>query len=129
MSKLRNNKFKKGLKKLALAGGALFAATSLAMAQPMISTELNGNRLTFDQPPVMQEGRVLVPLRGIFENLGADVLYTPATRTIKATADDGQTVELTLGQRQAFVDGRQVYLDVPANTINGRTMGPLRFVS
>jgi copper amine oxidase-like protein len=128
MSKPRNIKFKKSLKKLALAGGALFAATSLAVAQPSIGTELNGSRLTFDQPPVMQDGRVLVPLRGIFESLGADVLYSPANRTIKATAN-GQTVELTLGQRQAFVDGRQMYLDVPADTINGRTMVPLRFVS
>lgn len=113
---------------MALAGGAVFMAVSLASAQPMISTELNGSRINFDQPPVMQDGRVLVPLRGIFENLGADVVYTPANKTIKATAD-GQTVELTLGQRQAFVNGRQMYLDVPADTINGRTMVPLRFVS
>jgi len=124
----RHNNFKKGLRKLALAGGALFAAATMASAQPNIGTELNGQRLYFDQPPVMQEGRVLVPLRGIFENLGADVLYTPATKTIKATGD-GNTVELTLGERQAFINGRQVYLDVPAGTIGGRTMVPLRFVS
>ena len=124
----RHNNFKKGLRKLALAGGALFAAATMASAQPNIGTELNGQRIYFDQPPVMQEGRVLVPLRGIFENLGADVLYTPATKTIKATGD-GNTVELTLGERQAFINGRQVYLDVPAGTIGGRTMVPLRFVS
>ena len=127
MSK-RHNNFKKGLRKLALAGGALLAAATMASAQPNIGTELNGQRLYFDQPPVMQEGRVLVPLRGIFENLGADVLYTPATKTIKATGD-GNTVELTLGERQAFINGQQVYLDVPAGTIGGRTMVPLRFVS
>ena len=127
MSK-RHNNFKKGLKKLALAGGALLAAATMASAQPNITTELNGQRLYFDQPPVMQEGRVLVPLRGIFENLGADVLYTPATKQIKATGD-GNTVELTLGERQAFINGQQVYLDVPAGTIAGRTMVPLRFVS
>ncbi|MCA9779595.1 MAG: hypothetical protein KC800_22865, partial [Candidatus Eremiobacteraeota bacterium] len=58
----RHNNFKKGLKKLALAGGALLAAATMASAQPNITTELNGQRLYFDQPPVMQEGRVLVPL-------------------------------------------------------------------
>lgn len=128
MSKFRETKFKKGLKKLALASSAFLMAATISSAQPMITTELNGSRIQFDQPPVMQGGRVLVPLRGIFENLGADVLYNPSNRTIKATGD-GQTVELTLGQRQAFINGRQVYLDVPADTIGGRTMVPLRFVS
>lgn len=124
----KHSKFKQGLKKLALTSGALMMAASMAGAQPSITTELNGSRVNFDQPPIMQDGRVLVPLRGIFENLGATVLYTPANKTIKATGD-GNTVELTLGQRQAFVNGQQVYLDVPADTINGRTMVPLRFVS
>ncbi|MFA5504907.1 MAG: stalk domain-containing protein [Vulcanimicrobiota bacterium] len=123
-----SSKFRKGLARIGFTVGTIFAAAGLAVAQPNITTELNGNRLYFDQPPVMQEGRVLVPLRGIFENLGADVLYTPATKQIKATGS-GNTVELTLGERQAFINGRQVYLDVPAGTIAGRTMVPLRFVS
>lgn len=123
----RDLKFKKGLKRLALATGAAVLVGGLASAEP-ITTELNGQRLTFDQPPVMQQGRVMVPLRGIFESLGANVLYEPASRSIKATGDD-RTVELTLGQRQAFVNGQQVYLDVPADTLGGRTMVPLRFVS
>lgn len=128
MSNRHNTNFKKGLKKLAISTGAVLFSVSLAGAQPNITTELNGTRINFDQPPVMQGGRVLVPLRGIFENLGADVIYSPATRTIKATGD-GQTVELTLGQREAYVNGKQIYLDVPADTIGGRTMVPLRFVS
>lgn len=123
----RDLNFKKGLKRLALATGSAVFMTGLATAQP-ITTELNGQRLTFDQPPVMQQGRVMVPLRGIFENLGANVIYDPANRTIKATGDD-RTVELALGQRQALINGRQVYLDVPAATLGGRTMVPLRFVS
>lgn len=76
----------------------------------------------------MIDGRLLVPLRGIFEALSADVLYDAATRSIKATK--GETVvQLQLGSRTALIDGRTVYLDVPADTVGGRTMVPLRFVS
>lgn len=122
--------FRKRLKnKLAALGGAAILMTGLAQAQPNIRTTLNGNYLNFDQPPAMQNGRVLVPLRGIFESLGADVLYTPATKSIKATSASGKVVELALGRREASIDGRTVYLDVPADTISGRTMVPLRFVS
>lgn len=93
-----------------------------------ISVQLDGRTLYFDQPPAMIDGRLLVPLRGIFEALSADVLYDGATRSIKATK--GSTVvQLQLGSRTALIDGRTVYLDVPADTVGGRTMVPLRFVS
>lgn len=93
-----------------------------------ISVQLDGKNLNFDQPPAMIDGRLLVPLRGIFEALAADVLYDAATRSIKATK--GTTiVQLQLGSRTALIDGRTVYLDVPADTVGGRTMVPLRFVS
>jgi hypothetical protein len=93
-----------------------------------ISVQLDGRTLYFDQPPAMIDGRLLVPLRGIFEALAADVLYDAGTRSIKATK--GSTVvQLQLGSRTALIDGRTVYLDVPADTVGGRTMVPLRFVS
>ena len=99
----------------------------IATAQP-ISVQLDGRTLYFDQPPASIGGRLLVPLRGIFEALSADVLYDAATRSIKATK--GTTVvQLQLGSRTALIDGRTVYLDVPADTVGGRTMVPLRFVS
>lgn len=119
---------KMGKKRLGALIAAVALSCSMASADPQINTTLDGRSLYFDQPPVMRDGRVLVPLRGLFESLGADVLYDSATRNIKATAG-AKTVELTLGERQAFIDGRQVYLDVAANTIGGRTMVPLRFVS
>lgn len=99
----------------------------VATAQP-ISVQLDGRTINFDQPPASIDGRLLVPLRGIFEALSADVLYDAATRSIKATK--GSTVvQLQLGSRTALIDGRTVYLDVPADTVGGRTMVPLRFVS
>ena len=93
-----------------------------------VQTTLNGRALQFDQPALMQDGRVMVPLRGIFESLGADVLFDKASRTIKATKGD-RVVELALGSREALINGQMSYLDVPASSIRGRTMVPLRFVS
>lgn len=110
------------------------AAASLVLlgqawaAGPEVQTTLDGRPLNFDQPALMQDGRVMVPLRGIFESLGADVLFDNATRTIKATKGD-RVVELALGSREAMINGQMSYLDVPASSIGGRTLVPLRFVS
>lgn len=97
-----------------------------AFAQTIRAT-LDGQPLYFDQPPISREGRLLVPLRGIFEGLGATVVSLPGGR-IKATKG-ATNVELQLGSRRAFVDGQAVTLEVPAMAINGRTLVPIRFVS
>jgi hypothetical protein len=108
----------------------LLALTSLcgpASAQG-VTVLVNGQPVQFDQPPIMQDGRVLVPMRGVFERLGATVVYMPATRQIRAT-HGRTTVDLTLGSRDAQIDGKPFKLDVSAQTVGGRTVVPLRFVS
>lgn len=112
-----------------LFGAAALAATLAlpVLAQPIIA-KLDGRALQFDQPPVMLGGRVMVPLRGIFESLGANVRFEAASQRIVA-ARGSQSVELTLGSNQAMVDGQPVTLDSPATSLGGRTMVPLRFVS
>lgn len=89
---------------------------------------LNGQPFQTRFEPVVQDGRVLVPLRDIFENLGARVDYDRAERTIVARRD-GTRVHMRIGSDRARVDGQPVRLDVPAMTIGGATMVPLRFVS
>jgi hypothetical protein len=113
---------------MTISAASLVAALCLpALAQPIVA-KLDGRPLQFDQPPVMMGGRVMVPLRGIFESLGANVRFEPATSRIVATRGS-QSVQLTLGSNQAVVDGQRVSLDSPAATVGGRTMVPLRFVS
>lgn len=110
------------------AAASMLALAGTAVADSQVQTMLDGRVLSFDQPAIMQDGRVMVPLRGIFESLGADVLFDNRTRTIKATKGD-RVVELTLGSREARINGATSYLDVPASTMGGRTLVPLRFVS
>jgi hypothetical protein len=112
---------------------SLFVATALMVppniyAQAQIRVYVDGQEIPFDVPPNVIQGRVLVPLRGIFERLGATVDYNAQTQHIMAVRG-AQTVELTIGSRQARVNNNGTLLDVPAFTIAGRTMVPLRFIS
>jgi hypothetical protein len=110
---------------LSLAVAALPTGRASAQAARVV---VNGQLMVFDQPPVVAGGRMLVPLRGVFEHLGATVLWNPATNVVTAQRGDTQ-VQLVIGGRQASVNGRVVLLDVPATIVRGRTLVPLRFVS
>ncbi len=112
---------------LAVAVGFIVPPGIFAQQAP-IRVYVDGQPLSFDVPPNMIQGRVLVPLRGIFERLGATVDFDPHTQHIVAVRGP-QTVELTIGSRQARVNSTAALLDVPAFTIAGRTMVPLRFIS
>ncbi len=109
---------------LSLAAGVI---ATPAQAQS-IRVVIDGSPVFFDQPPAAIGGRVLVPLRGVFERLGAFVQWDPQSNTVTAVRGDTQVV-LVIGSRQATVNGRAVLLDVPALIVGGRTLVPLRFVS
>ena len=93
-----------------------------------ISVTVNGRALSFDQPPISQDGRTLVPLRAIFEALGADVDWNPATQTVSAKRDD-VSITLRIGSRILVRNGVDITLDVPAQTIGGRTLVPVRAIA
>jgi len=89
---------------------------------------LDGGPLPFDVPPMVVEGRTMVPMRVIFEALGATVSWDDATRTITATRD-GLVVRATVGDRVIHVNNQRVTMDVAPVIVNGRTLVPVRFVS
>jgi len=88
----------------------------------------NGKKIKFDQIPVIDNGRTLVPLRAIFETFGAKVSWDEKTKTVTATKDDTE-IKLTVDKTTAYKNGNAIKLDVPAKIINGRTLVPVRFVS
>jgi hypothetical protein len=110
-----------------LAASLAAPALDRAFAQASIGVYIDGQAVNFDVPPTVIQGRVLVPLRGIFERLGATVDYDARTQHIVAVRS-AQTVELSIGSRQARVNDAAKLLDVPAFTMGGRTMVPLRFI-
>ena len=91
-----------------------------------VSVEFNGEKLSFDVPAQIYNGRTLVPLRAIFEKMGAEVDYEDGV----ATATKGDTVVvLTIGDSSPTIDGVVVPIDQPAIIVNERTLAPLRFVA
>ncbi len=93
-----------------------------------VRVKVNGKQLSFDVPPEIQNGRTVVPLRTIFEELGAVVEWDEPTQTIKATKGETEIV-LQVGNYKASVNGEDIRLDVPPQVKSGRTLVPLRFVS
>jgi len=115
--------------RLSIAGmamGLLLLTIAPGMAQTRV--ELNGTPISFTEAPFQVLDRTMVPMRSIFEALGAEVDWVEATQTVTATK--GSTdVSLAIGGTSAQIDGRTVALDVPAMIRRGSTMVPLRFVS
>jgi hypothetical protein len=113
-------------------GAALIATTLVvttspraAFAQP-VTVKLNGQVLFLNPAPIVREGRVFVPLRGVFEHMGASVVYSAGT--INATKQN-TTVQLRIGSTQATVNGQPQTLDVAPFIIGASTYVPLRFVA
>lgn len=101
--------------------------TSETTGNSVIKVQLDGRMLAFDQPPLIVDGRTLVPFRSVFEAMGANVKYIADTKTVIANKTV-TTITLKIGSTKAQVDDRTVELDVAARVENGRTMVPLRFV-
>jgi hypothetical protein len=107
--------------------GALALLAGLALpALADVSIQLNGNPVTFSPGPVERAGRVFVPLRGVFERLGASVVYEGGV--INATGN-GRNISLKIGSNQATVNGATQTIDVAPFIIGASTYVPLRFVS
>ncbi len=95
----------------------------------VIKVYVNDNRVAFDQNPVIENGRTLVPLRAIFEALGAEVEWDATTRTVTAKLRTTE-IKLTIGDNIIYKNGEKAYtMDVPAKIVGSRTLVPARAVS
>ena len=90
--------------------------------------EFDGNILGFDVPPIIEDSSTLVPMRFLFEQMGADVEWDSETQTATATLDN-TVVTFSIDNINAEVNKTSATMDVPARLINGKTMVPLRFLS
>lgn len=112
---------------MVMASSAFLFAQQYANQQ--ITVDVNGQPVSFQYAqPMMYGDRVMVPLRGVFEQLGAAVDWNPTDRSVVATKGDMRVV-LHIGDHYANVNGQQVQLDTPPMITAGSTMVPLRFLS
>lgn len=108
-----------------LLAGLLFIAMACACAQttgPRVSV----NGAVLDAPVRELHGTLLLPMRAVFQALGADVRWFEAARQITVTRGK-DTIQLWLDRPAAVVNGREIRLAVPPTTIGGVTYVPLRF--
>ena len=123
---------KKNLKKalcLLMSTGMLLSGVTVAYGEESnISLQINGSEISAEVPPTIMEGRTMVPVRAIFEAVGANIDFNAETKTITAKKGD-TTVNMTVGAKIATVNSKEVQLDAPAVIVNGRTLAPARFVA
>jgi len=93
-----------------------------------ITVTLDGEVLAFDVPPQLINNRTMVPLRVIFEAMGASVEWDGSTKTVTGTKG-GTVVVLTIGSTSPTINGQVVTIDQPGVIIDNRTLAPLRFVA
>lgn len=110
----------------------VFADDIVIGAKSEISINVNGAKLEMDQPPIIDNGRTLVPLRAVAEALGCNVEWDNTAKTASFVQGD-VTAMITVGENYILV-GDGVYneefpIDTPAIIKNSRTMIPLRALS
>ncbi len=89
---------------------------------------LNGETLSFDQAPYIENDVTMVPMRAIFEALGAKIYYDADTDTITAFRND-KTIKHTIGDEYIDVNGVWELTLAPSKIVNDTTMIPIRVVS
>lgn len=103
-------------------------AVSGATAVP-IRVLVHGQPVSFpDQLPVIVDGRTLVPIRGVFEMLGANVKWEPEALRVTVSWR-GNQVAVFIGSRVAWVNGQTKMLDLAPRIIGNRALVPLRFLA
>ncbi|MBQ4137796.1 MAG: hypothetical protein IJD67_06760, partial [Clostridia bacterium] len=107
--------------------------TPIFAVENEVNVTLDGFELTFDVPARIIGDRTMVPVRAIFEALGATVSYDGETKTVSAVRGE-DTITLTIGKNELYKNGELAYtMDVVPVIIeeNGesRTLVPARAVS
>ena len=112
---------------LLLSCSAVFAAEEVTVA-------LNGRVLSFDVPAQIIDDRTMVPMRKIFEELGAEVEWYEAEQGIVAIKDstiiimkiDAPMMQVANVETN---EQKQIELDVPPQIVDSRTLVPVRAIS
>lgn len=104
------------------------SSSAIAATSSTVNLVFNGQQLAFDNPPVIESGRTLVPMKLLFEKFGAKVTWNNTERSVSAVKDN-LNVKLFIDKKTAYVNGKAIVLDVPAEIRNSRTFIPVSFTA
>lgn len=93
-----------------------------------ITVEVDSVPVVFDSPVKIINGRTMVPVRAVFESLGAEVTWDGEKRTVYAKRD-GKNISMTIGENRLFLNGLVMPMDVSAVIMENRTYVPARFAA
>lgn len=117
---------KKALCSLFLALG--FFVSVFPCSANDIGIYINGESQQFEPAAFISKNRTMVPMRAIFEKLGAELFWDDIKKEVTAKRN-GNEIKLAIGDTLAHLNASEIILDAPADIVNSRTMVPLRFVS
>lgn len=93
-----------------------------------IVVEIDEERIYFDQEPILYNDRTMVPMRKIFEELGAKVTWDDSSQTASGRKGD-RTVRVTIGQKTMYINNKKIELDTAPFVLSGRTLVPVRAIA
>ena len=129
----------KALSSVAATAVALTALPGCTALAKDVNIVIDGEELNLDVAPQIIDGRVMVPIRGVLENLGALVKWDDETQTVSARKSS-KTVSLEIGSNDVTLDKGEtnddgsaktetIQTDVAAQLVSDRTLVPLRVIS
>lgn len=113
---------------IALLIFSTFSFSNNADAANKVTIFVNEVKQSYSDKAIFENGNTLVPLRGIFEALGAEVTWNNSTWTIDATKGSTK-IWLEIGSKVTKVNGKTVNIAAAARIVDGSTLVPLRFIS
>lgn len=94
-----------------------------------VAVTLNDEEIVFDQPPILQNDRTLVPMRAIFEAMACDVYWDGENQAVDVWRDGENVMTLWIGENEMWTPNGTIELDVPPQVINDHTLVPVRAIS
>lgn len=118
------------VKLLCLVLMVTFISAGAVMAEERpITVLIDGEKVEFDAQPVMKNDRVMVPVRKVFEKLGAEVLWDPFFERVIINFNETDQIVMYVNEDLVLKNGIQMKLDAAPFVSQGRTYVPLRFIS
>lgn len=121
---------KKGIKFVDISQSAKTYTDSLELPafNSQIRVLLDGRRLYFDVAPATVDNRTMVPMRTIFEKLGAEVTWLEAYQEVDAVKNNVR-IKLKIGSNILYKNTVPIEMDVAPVVMKDRTLVPVRAVA
>lgn len=107
--------------------GTAYAASARIQKQPSLSMQVMGKTLKDIDPPLLQGGKVYVPMRAAGEALGYKVTYNASTRVMNLKSGS-KSIRITIGSLKTVVNGKTVKIEKSPFLSNGRAYVPINYI-